>query len=63
MEVGGVNSVYDNETSVELTYRAHLFDQWLTVQPDLQYIMHPGYQYKNDFVFGMHIEIGHLFEL
>ena len=29
------------ETSVELTYLAQL-GSWLTVQPDVQYVIHPG---------------------
>jgi porin len=58
------NTVYSYETSFELTYRAVLTD-WLTVQPDIQYIVHPGFDgaVKNDFVFGLHFEIGHLFNL
>jgi porin len=52
------------ETSLEITYRAKIND-WLTVQPDLQYIIHPGYnpRYKDDLVIGVHFEIGHLFDL
>jgi porin len=30
-----------HETSIELTYRATL-TEWLTMQPDIQYILHPG---------------------
>ena len=52
------------EPSFELTYRAIIFD-WLTVQPDIQYIVHPSYDptLRNDFVIGLHFEIGHLFNL
>ncbi len=39
------------ETALELTYKYHLFDN-LVVQPNMQYIIHPGMQkcYKNAFV-------------
>ena len=55
---------HNGETSLELTYRAKVND-WLTMQPDLQYIIHPGYvsKYKDDVVIGVHFEIGHLFDL
>jgi len=35
------------------------------VQPDIQYVIHPNLDpsLKNDFVFGVHFEIGHWFEL
>jgi porin len=58
------NSVFAYETTFELTYRAKLSD-WLTVQPNIQYIVHPGFDgaLKNDLVFGLHFEIGHLFNL
>jgi porin len=58
------NLAYGYETSFELTYRAVLSD-WLTVQPNIQYIVHPGFNgaVKNDFLFGLHFEIGHLFNL
>lgn len=55
---------YAYETSFELTYRAVLSD-WLTVQPNIQYIVHPGFDraLKNDFLFGLHFEMGRLFNL
>ena len=58
------NGFRNDETSFELTYRAKL-SEWLTVQPDLQYIIHPGYDpaLKNDLIIGLHFEIGHLFDL
>ena len=58
------NVVYNYETSFELTYRAILSD-WLTVQPSIQYIVHPGFDraLKNDFLFGLHFEMGRLFNL
>ena len=56
--------VYAYETAFELTYRAPLTD-WLTVQPNIQYIVHPGFDraLKNAFVFGLHFEMGRLFNL
>jgi porin len=58
------NVVYNYETSFELTYRAVLSD-WLTVQPNIQYIVHPGFDraLKNDFLVGLHFEMGRLFNL
>ena len=52
------------EPSFELTYRARIFD-WLTVQPDVQYIVRPSYDptVRNDLVIGLHFEIGQLFNL
>lgn len=54
------------ETAYELTYRATLSD-WLTVQPNIQYIVDPAYvrgkNVKNAFTFGLHFEIGRLFNL
>jgi porin len=54
----------NNEASFEATYRAKITD-WLTLQPDVQYIVNPGYapKAKDDLVFGLHVEIGHLFDL
>jgi porin len=56
--------IYGYETSFEITYRAVLSD-WLTVQPNIQYIVHPGFDraLKNDFLFGLHFEMGRLFNL
>jgi porin len=58
------NAVYRYETVYELTYRATICS-WLTVQPDIQYIVHPGFDQtlKNDFAFGLHFEIGHRYGL
>jgi porin len=58
------NTPYAYETSFELTYRAVLSD-WLTVQPNIQYIVHPGFDraLKNDLLFGLHFEMGRLFNL
>jgi porin len=58
------NPVYTYETVFEMTYRAVLTD-WLTVQPNIQYTVHPGFDgtLKNDFLFGLHFEMGRLFNL
>ncbi|MDX2142838.1 MAG: carbohydrate porin [Rhodospirillaceae bacterium] len=47
------------ETSIELTYRAPL-TEWLTVQPDAQWVINPGTDptLKNAFVVGLRFEIG-----
>ena len=58
------NATY--EVPIELTYRAQIAD-WLTVQPNIQYIHNPTVQLtptkKDDFVFGLHFEISHLLNL
>lgn len=58
------DTAYAYETAFELTYRAVLTD-WLTVQPNIQYTVHPGFDrtVKNDLLFGLHFEMGHLFNL
>jgi len=58
------DGVYHSELNLELTYRARL-TSWLTVQPDFQYFVHPNMDptLKNDVLFGLHFEIGHLFDL
>lgn len=58
------SSVSNYEQSYEATYRARITD-WLTVQPDVQYIIDPLYDrsVKNDLLFGLHFEVGHLFDL
>ena len=52
------------EMDYELTYRAVIND-WLTFQPDIQYIANPGTDgsRKNSLVFGAHFEIGRGFTL
>lgn len=47
------------ETTLELTYRAELLP-WLTLQPDVQYVINPGGDrgLKNALVTGLRIEIG-----
>lgn len=61
LAVAGPGSRYSQEDSLELTYRAHLLNDWLTLQPDVQYIIHPGYQNPNSFVIGLHLELGNVF--
>lgn len=48
------------ETSVELTYLAQL-GSWLTVQPDLQYVIHPGGTRapRNAVVPGLRVAVSH----
>lgn len=48
-----------SETNIELTYRASLAP-WLTLQPDIQYILNPGANpaLKNDLVMGLRVEVG-----
>ena len=57
-------SDYHYETSFEMTYRARI-NNWVTMQPDIQYIVHPNYDptLKDDLIFGLHFEIGHFFDL
>ena len=57
----GVKNYEDN---FELTYRAKIND-WLTVQPDVQYWINPGVDptLKNDLLVGIHFEVSHLFNL
>ncbi len=52
------------ERNVELTYRAPIND-WLTLQPDIQYFHHPGFNagLKDDVLFMLHFEIGKAFGL
>jgi len=47
-----------HETELEVTYRAELAP-WLTVQPDLQFVIHPGFDptLKNALVVGIRFEI------
>jgi porin len=63
-QIASGNGVDRYETTFEITYRAKI-NSWLTMQPDIQYIVHPGYDpaVKNDFLIGLHFEIGHFFEL
>jgi porin len=50
--------VDDYETAVELTWRAAVTD-WLTLQPDVQYIINPGSQrsLRNAVAVGLRFEI------
>jgi porin len=56
--LGGITSP-EIETAIEVTYRARLTD-WLTIQPDFQYIIDPAVALgsKEEFIFGVHFEIG-----
>jgi porin len=58
----GMQSVASEE-SFEITYRAKI-NEYLTIQPDIQYIVNPGYNtnLKNPLALGFHFEIGHVFE-
>ena len=62
--LAGGEKLNNYETSFEATYRAKVND-WLNVQPDVQYIINPNYSQtvKNDLIVGVHFEIGHLFNL
>jgi porin len=53
-----VEGTDDYETAVELTWRATVSD-WLTLQPDVQYIVNPGSQrsLRNAVVVGLRFDI------
>ena len=57
------NVIGASEVSFEATYRAKIND-FLTVQPDVQYIVAPAFSrtLKNPLVVGIHFEVGHVFE-
>jgi porin len=59
----GINSVH-HEENIELTYRAPLND-WLVMQPDLQYFHDAAFdpRRKDDWLFILHFELGHVFGL
>ena len=48
------------ESDIELTYRAPIND-WLAVQPDVQYTINPGSNplLKNDLIIGLRLEFGY----
>jgi porin len=54
---GSGASLQRRETTVELTYRASLTD-WLTVQPDIQYVRQPGFDpgLQDAWVIGLRLE-------
>ncbi len=64
MQIAAGNAVQNIETNFELTYRARI-TSWLTVQPDIQYWIHPNMDptLKNDLLFMIHFEISHVFGL
>jgi porin len=63
-QIAAGNGVHNYETNFEMTYRAPITD-WLTIQPDIQYWIHPNYDpaLQNDLLVGVHFEIGHVFDL
>ncbi len=64
-ELGAVvDNVSKYERNIELTYRAPI-NKWLTVQPDIQYFSHAGFNagLKDDLLFMIHFEIGQAFGL
>jgi porin len=63
MQIRAGNHIENYETNFELTYRMPI-TSWLTIQPDIQYFINPNMDpsLKNDLVFGIHFEIGHVFE-
>ena len=54
------SNAQSHETAVELTYRA-LINDWIQIQPDIQYIINPGADrtLENALVFGIRLELGH----
>lgn len=62
------NVVFDRvskfERNIELTYRAPI-NEWLTLQPDIQYISHAGFNggLKDDVLFLLHFEFARAFGL
>jgi porin len=63
MQIAAGNRVHNYETNFELTYRAPI-NRWLTIQPDIQYWIHPGLDpmLKDDLLFLVHFEISHVFD-
>ena len=53
-----LNNAESTETDIELTYSAHI-THWLTLQPDLQYIVNPGMvsAVKNAWVLALRTEL------
>ena len=64
LQIANGDAVETYETNFELTYRAPI-NNWLTVQPDIQYWINPGVDptRKNDLLFILHFEVSHLFDL
>ena len=54
------DNAQSHETAVELTYRA-LINDWMQIQPDIQYIINPGADrtLENALVFGIRLELGY----
>ncbi|MDH3433659.1 MAG: carbohydrate porin, partial [Gammaproteobacteria bacterium] len=53
------SGIDSRETSIELTYSTQVTD-WLRLQPDLQYVIHPGLNRNldNALVFGLRFALG-----
>ena len=60
LAVSAAGVVAAGETALELTYLAQ-FGAWLTVQPDMQYVLHPGgtRQTPNALVLGLRVAASH----
>jgi porin len=63
-QIAAGSAVEHYETNFEATYRAPI-NSWATVQPDVQYWVNPNVDptMKNDLLFMVHFEIGHLFNM
>jgi porin len=63
-QIASGNGAKEYETNFELTWRAPIAS-WLTVQPDIQYWINPGFTpgVKNDLLLMLHFEISHVFGL
>jgi porin len=59
LEASAGNMTDADESIVELTYRVNL-SEWLTLQPDVQYVRHPGAdpQLDSAWVVGLRFEVG-----
>ena len=55
--------VFSHEVLYEATYRAKI-NEYLSVQPDVQYVVHPGYDktIRNALAFGIHFELAQVFK-
>lgn len=53
-------STDSRESTIELTYRAPITD-WLTIQPDIQYIINPGFEpaFDNSLVISLRFELSY----
>lgn len=55
--------ILNSETTFEATYRARI-NEYLTIQPDVQYVVHASYSpiIKNPLALGIHFELSHSFD-